>query len=101
MTRHVAYVPQRNSVDWDFPARVIDVVAMGLFRDLRWWQFGGRTQRRRAMEALTRVGMEGFAERQIGQLSGGQQQRVRSEERRVGKEGRSRWWPWDESERRG
>ncbi len=76
MTRHVAYVPQRNSVDWDFPARVIDVVAMGLFRDLRWWQFGGRTQRRRAMEALTRVGMEGFAERQIGQLSGGQQQRV-------------------------
>jgi manganese/zinc/iron transport system ATP- binding protein len=76
MTRHVAYVPQRNSVDWDFPARVIDVVAMGLFRDLRWWQFGGRGQRRRAMQALARVGMEAFAERQIGQLSGGQQQRV-------------------------
>ncbi|WP_404297093.1 metal ABC transporter ATP-binding protein [Halomonas sp.] len=76
MTRHVAYVPQRNSVDWDFPARVIDVVVMGLFRDLRWWQFGGREQRRRAMQALTRVGMEAFAERQIGQLSGGQQQRV-------------------------
>ncbi|AXY42620.1 metal ABC transporter ATP-binding protein [Halomonas sp. JS92-SW72] len=76
MARHVAYVPQRNSVDWDFPARVIDVVAMGLFRDLRWWQFGGRGQRRRAMRALARVGMEAFAERQIGQLSGGQQQRV-------------------------
>ncbi|MFB9146191.1 metal ABC transporter ATP-binding protein [Halomonas alkalicola] len=76
MTRHVAYVPQRNSVDWDFPARVIDVVAMGLFRDLRWWQFGGSGQRRRAMRALARVGMEAFAERQIGQLSGGQQQRV-------------------------
>ncbi|MFO7648639.1 MULTISPECIES: metal ABC transporter ATP-binding protein [Halomonas] len=76
MSRHVAFVPQRNSVDWDFPARVIDVVAMGLFRDLRWWQFSGRDHRRRAMESLGRVGMEAFADRQIGQLSGGQQQRV-------------------------
>ncbi|MFW6346732.1 MAG: metal ABC transporter ATP-binding protein [Halomonas sp.] len=76
MSRHVAFVPQRNSVDWDFPARVIDVVTMGLFRDLRWWQFGGRSHRHRAMESLRRVGMEAFADRQIGQLSGGQQQRV-------------------------
>ncbi len=74
--RHLAYVPQRSSVDWDFPARVIDVVTMGLFRDLRWWQFGARSLRRRAMESLGRVGMEAFADRQIGQLSGGQQQRV-------------------------
>lgn len=75
-TRHLAFVPQRSSVDWDFPARVIDVVGMGLYRDLRWWQFGSWQLRRRAMESLARVGMEGFAERQIGQLSGGQQQRV-------------------------
>ncbi|SFU74248.1 metal ABC transporter ATP-binding protein [Halomonas korlensis] len=76
MTRHVAYVPQRSSVDWDFPATVIDVVIMGLFRDLRWWQITGRRQREQAMDSLARVGMETFADRQIGELSGGQQQRV-------------------------
>ncbi|PMR68521.1 metal ABC transporter ATP-binding protein [Halomonas heilongjiangensis] len=76
MSRHIAYVPQRNSIDWDFPATVIDVVAMGLFRNLRWWQFTRRRHREQAMESLARVGMEAFAERQIGQLSGGQQQRV-------------------------
>jgi manganese/zinc/iron transport system ATP- binding protein len=76
MSRHVAYVPQRSSVDWDFPATVIDVVIMGLFRGLRWWQFTRRHHRERAMESLSRVGMEAFADRQIGQLSGGQQQRV-------------------------
>jgi manganese/zinc/iron transport system ATP- binding protein len=76
MSKHVAYVPQRSSVDWDFPARVIDVVIMGLFRGLRWWQFTRLHHRERAMESLSRVGMEAFADRQIGQLSGGQQQRV-------------------------
>ncbi|GGX96572.1 manganese ABC transporter ATP-binding protein [Litchfieldella qijiaojingensis] len=73
---HVAYVPQRNSVDWDFPATVLDVVVMGLFRDLRWWQLTRRHHRDMALECLCRVGMEAFAKRQIGQLSGGQQQRV-------------------------
>jgi manganese/zinc/iron transport system ATP- binding protein len=76
MTRHIAYVPQRSSVDWDFPATVLDVVTMGLFRELRWWQLTRRRHHERAMQALVRVGMEGFAERQIGELSGGQQQRV-------------------------
>lgn len=76
MTEHIAYVPQRNSVDWDFPATVIDVVTMGLFRQLRWWQLTRRRHTDQAMESLTRVGMEAFAERQIGELSGGQQQRV-------------------------
>lgn len=76
MSRHVAYVPQRSSVDWDFPATVIDVVIMGLFRGLRWWQFTRRHHRQKAMESLSRVGLEAFADRQIGQLSGGQQQRV-------------------------
>ncbi|MFC3282960.1 metal ABC transporter ATP-binding protein [Litchfieldella rifensis] len=75
-SHHVAYVPQRNSVDWDFPATVLDVVIMGLFREVRWWQFTRRHHRDTAMQCLGRVGMEAFAKRQIGQLSGGQQQRV-------------------------
>lgn len=75
-SRHVAYVPQRSSVDWDFPTTVLDVVMMGLFRDLRWWQLTRRQHRHQAMESLSLVGMEAFADRQIGQLSGGQQQRV-------------------------
>ena len=75
--RHrIAYVPQRASVDWDFPTRVIDVVLMGLQRELG---LLGRVRARhtaQAMECLERVGMQDFADRQIGQLSGGQQQRV-------------------------
>ena len=68
--------PQRASVDWDFPTRVIDVVLMGLYRDLG---LLGRLRGRhkaKAMDCLNRVGMRDFADRQIGQLSGGQQQRV-------------------------
>lgn len=72
----IAYVPQRASVDWDFPTRVIDVVLMGLSRQLG---LLGRIRARhmaRAMDCLNRVGMRDFSDRQIGQLSGGQQQRV-------------------------
>lgn len=72
----VAYVPQRASVDWDFPARVIDVVLMGLYRELGLLRVTRRHHRDRAMACLERVGMADFANRQIGQLSGGQQQRV-------------------------
>ena len=71
----IAYVPQRASVDWDFPARALDVVLMGAWRRtglLR--RFGA--EKARAMDCLARVGMESFAHRQIGALSGGQQQRV-------------------------
>ena len=75
--RHrIAYVPQRASVDWDFPATVLDVVLMGLYRDIGFLRFAGARHRRRAMDCLDRVGMQAFAHRQIGQLSGGQQQRV-------------------------
>ncbi len=74
--RDIAYVPQRASVDWDFPARVIDVVEMGLYGELGLLRFVTRGHREKAMAALDRVGMADFAERQIGQLSGGQQQRV-------------------------
>ena len=76
MRRRVAYVPQRASVDWDFPARVSDVVAMGLYGDLGLLGRFTGAHRRRVMGCLERVGMEDFANRQIGQLSGGQQQRV-------------------------
>lgn len=72
----IAYVPQRASVDWDFPTRVIDVVIMGLYRELG--LLGRITGRHKAAarDCLERVGMADFADRQIGQLSGGQQQRV-------------------------
>lgn len=72
----IAYVPQRASVDWDFPARVIDVVLMGLYPRLGLLRRITGRHRGEAMECLARVGMEEFAQRQIGQLSGGQQQRV-------------------------
>ena len=72
----IAYVPQRASVDWDFPTRVIDVVLMGLSRELG---LLGRVRARHmacALDCLNQVGMRDFAQHQIGQLSGGQQQRV-------------------------
>ena len=72
----VAYVPQRGSVDWDFPTSVLDVVMMGCYGSLGWLRRPGRKQREAAMAALGQVAMEDFAERQISQLSGGQQQRV-------------------------
>lgn len=72
----VAYVPQRASVDWDFPTRVLDVVLMGLYRELGLLGRLRGAHREKAMDCLDRVGMADFAHRQIGQLSGGQQQRV-------------------------
>ncbi|SEN44235.1 manganese/zinc/iron transport system ATP-binding protein [Pseudorhodobacter antarcticus] len=72
----VAYMPQRASVDWDFPIRVIDVVLMGMQRTLGLLRPIGRANRAFAFECLERVGLTEFATRQIGALSGGQQQRV-------------------------
>lgn len=75
--RHlVGYVPQRESVDWDFPISAVDVVAMGTYRKLGWFKWVGRQQKAAAMEALEQVGIGHLAHRQISQLSGGQQQRV-------------------------
>ena len=75
--RHrVGYVPQRGSVDWDFPVNALDVVAMGLYKQIGWFRPVSRRYRRQAMEYLERVGMAEYAKRQISQLSGGQQQRV-------------------------
>ena len=72
----VSYVPQRESVDWDFPASVFDVVLMGRYGRLGLFKRPKTTDKQAAMEALAKVGMEGYAQRQISQLSGGQQQRV-------------------------
>ena len=76
MRDRIAYVPQRASVDWDFPTRVMDVVMMGLYSQLGLFGRIRREHRAKAEAALARVGMSDFATRQIGQLSGGQQQRV-------------------------
>ena len=72
----VAYVPQRGTVDWDFPTTVRDVVTMGTYGKLGWFRRPGSAERTAALDALSRVGMADFAHRQISQLSGGQQQRV-------------------------
>lgn len=74
--RRVAYVPQRASVDWDFPVDALGVVTMGLYGRLGWFRRPGRAEREAALAALERVGMADLAGRQISQLSGGQQQRV-------------------------
>lgn len=72
----VGYVPQRESVDWDFPVSALDVVCMGRYRRIGWCRPVSGPHRRAAMACLERVGMGPYAGRQISQLSGGQQQRV-------------------------
>lgn len=75
--RHlVGYVPQRGSVDWDFPTTALDVVLMGTYGQVGWMRQPGKTQRKLAAHCLEQVGMADYAQRQISQLSGGQQQRV-------------------------
>lgn len=72
----IAYVPQRGSVDWDFPISAHQVVTMGLYGKIGWFRPVTRKYKQLAMQALERVGMADYAKRQISQLSGGQQQRV-------------------------
>ena len=72
----VGYVPQRGSVDWDFPTSALDVVTMGLYGKLGWLRRPRRRERELAMHALEQVGLQDLARRQISQLSGGQQQRA-------------------------
>lgn len=76
VSQRVAYVPQRTSVDWDFPVTAKDVVLMGTYGQLGWLRRPGATQKKLTEEALVRMGMIDFADRQISQLSGGQQQRI-------------------------
>jgi manganese/zinc/iron transport system ATP- binding protein len=72
----ISYVPQRESVDWNFPASVLDVVVMGTYGKLGLFRRPGKKEIQIAQEALEQVGMTAFANRQISELSGGQQQRV-------------------------
>jgi manganese/zinc/iron transport system ATP- binding protein len=74
--RLVSYVPQRGTVDWDFPTTVLDVVLMGTYGSLGWFRRPKAKEHAAARAALDKVGMLPFADRQISQLSGGQQQRV-------------------------
>ncbi len=72
----IGYVPQRSTVDWDFPTTVFDLVMMGTYGRLSWFRRPGRREREQTWQALRQVGMEAYAQRQIGELSGGQQQRI-------------------------
>src|SRR5688572_20444573 len=74
--RRVGYVPQRESVDWDFPVSALDVVTMGRYGKIGWFRPVTRAHKAAALEALDRVGIANLAHRQISQLSGGQQQRT-------------------------
>lgn len=74
--KNLGYVPQRSSVDWDFPTDVAEVVLMGTYRSLGWFKRPGKADKERAQAALEAVRMQDFAHRQISELSGGQQQRV-------------------------
>lgn len=74
--KHIGYVPQSESVDWDFPANVLDVVLMGRYGELGWIKRPTNMDKDLALEALEKVGMKEYSNRQISQLSGGQQQRI-------------------------
>lgn len=74
--RGIAYVPQGEDIDWDFPASALDIVLMGRYGKLGWLRRPKKADRQLALEALEKVGMRSLADRQISRLSGGQQQRV-------------------------
>ena len=74
--RHIGYVPQRSSIDWDFPTTVLDLVLMGTYGRLGWFRRPGRKERFDAIAALERLGLKDLQKRQINELSGGQQQRA-------------------------
>ena len=74
--RRIGYVPQRESVDWEFPVSALDVTLMGRYGRIGWCRPINRRHRAAARDCLERVGLTGLEHRQIDQLSGGQQQRV-------------------------
>ncbi|MDO4754016.1 MAG: metal ABC transporter ATP-binding protein [Bacillota bacterium] len=75
-TTKIAYVPQSGSIDWDFPATVLDIVLMGRYGHLGWFKRPGKADKAIALEALEKMEMTPYVDRQISELSGGQQQRV-------------------------
>lgn len=76
LKNRIGYVPQSGSVDWDFPATVLDVVLMGCYGKLGWIRRPRKADVELSRQMLAKVGMEEYSARQISQLSGGQQQRV-------------------------
>ena len=74
--KQIAYVPQRNDIDWDFPITALDAVLLGTYPGLKLFRRPGKKERQWAIKCLERVSMEEFSMRQLGELSGGQQQRV-------------------------
>lgn len=76
MREEIAYIPQRADIDWDFPILVKDTVLLGTYPKLGLFKRPKEKEKQIAMESLAKVGMEDFADKQIGELSGGQQQRV-------------------------
>lgn len=72
----IAYVPQRSSVDWDFPITAFELVLMGRYGQLGYFKWPKKADKEAARRAMEMVGMLSFADRQISQLSGGQQQRL-------------------------
>ena len=74
--KKIGYVPQKGSVDWDFPTTVFDVVLMGRYGHIGWLRRVGKKDRQATRDALEKVGMFEYRNRQISELSGGQQQRV-------------------------
>jgi manganese/zinc/iron transport system ATP- binding protein len=74
--KRIGYIPQKESVDWDFPVTVLDVVLMGRYGHLGWFGRIRKEDRTKANECLEQVNMLAYADRPIGNLSGGQQQRV-------------------------
>ncbi len=74
--KQIAYIPQINTVNWNFPATVEDVVLMGRYAHLGWIRRPSKTDKEISKEALIKMEMNDYAKRQISQLSGGQRQRV-------------------------
>ncbi|MEZ4954071.1 MAG: metal ABC transporter ATP-binding protein [Saprospiraceae bacterium] len=74
--KNVVYVPQKDDVDWQFPATVMDIVEMGRYPHVKLFQGLRKKDKNAALEALREIGIEHLKDRQIGELSGGQQQRV-------------------------
>jgi manganese/zinc/iron transport system ATP- binding protein len=74
--QHLAFVPQREEVNWDFPVTALDVVLMGRYRGVGWLRRPGKTDRAVALDALAQLGLAGMESRHISEFSGGQQQRI-------------------------
>src|SRR5699024_5225713 len=74
--RNIAYVPQRSDIDWDFPILVKDTVLLGTYPNIKLFRRPSKADKEWAAHCLEKVGMQDYANRQIGELSGGQQQRV-------------------------